>query len=80
MRLSGVQAHSYANRASGRERALRCDRCCDGVGCTLEGDEEGIAFSIDLVAAMGLEDLTQETAVLGAEVAERGAVTPRQLR
>jgi hypothetical protein len=77
MRLSGVQAHSYANWAGGCERALRGDRCCNGVGCALEGDEEGIAFSIDLVAAMSLEDLTEETAVLGAEVAERGAVAPR---
>ena len=56
MRLSGVQSHSHANRARGRERALCGDRCCDGVGCALENDEEGIAFSIDLVAAMGLED------------------------
>ena len=47
MRLSGVQSHSYANRARGRERALRGDRGCDGVGCALKGDEEGIAFSID---------------------------------
>ena len=77
MRLSGVQSHSYANRASGRERALRGDRCCDGVGCSLKGDEEGIAFSIDLAAAMGIEDFAQETAVLRAEVAERGAVAPR---
>ena len=43
----------------------------------LEGDEEGIAFSVDLAAAMGIEDFAQKTAVLRAEVAEGRAVAPR---
>ena len=77
MRLGGVQSDSHANGARGRERALCGDRRCDGVGCALEGDEEGIALSIDLAAAMGIEDFAQETAVLRAEVAVRGAVAPR---
>ena len=74
MRLSGMQSDSHANGAGGRERALCGDRRRDGVGGALEGDEEGIALSIDLAAAMGIEDFAQETAVLRAEVAVRRAV------
>jgi hypothetical protein len=80
MRLGCVQAHSHTHCARGKERTLSIDGRGKGIRRTLESGEETIALGIDLVSAMGLQRFTQETTVLGAEVAIRGTVPARKCR
>src|SRR5581483_3176706 len=52
-----------------REGGLPLARHCNRVRGTLEGDEEGIALVVDLVAVIPLEQLAQDPPVLGEHVA-----------
>ena len=52
----------------GGERRLRRDPRCDCLGRVGEGDQEGVALGIDLVAAVGGESGTEESAMLGEDL------------
>ena len=80
MRLGGVHAHSHPHCVRGKERTLGGDGRRDGIGCTLEGDKEGVALGVDLASTMGRERLAEETAMLRAEVTVLGTVPARKLR
>ena len=80
MRLGRVEAHSHPHRVLREKRTLGGDGRGDGIRRTVEDDEEGIAFGIDLASPMGYDRFAQETAVLRAKVAIRGTVSARKLR
>ena len=61
MRLGGVHAHSHPHCVRGKERTLSSDGRRNGIGRTLESDEESVALGVDLVSAMGLQRFTEET-------------------
>jgi hypothetical protein len=55
MRLGGMQADSHPDPVYGNQRPLDGDGRRHGIGRTLESDEEGVPFGIDLVPMMGLK-------------------------
>ena len=40
-------------------------RCRGGVACAREGDEEGVALGVDLLASVSVKGTTQQPLVLG---------------
>jgi len=71
-RLSGVQADPHADLAVVRpvvpgQRLLRRDRCRCGVLSRGEGDEEGVALSVDLDAVVARERRAQNASVFVEE-------------
>jgi hypothetical protein len=73
LRLSGVDAHANADLAAA-ERLAGDGRGRDCVGCSREGDEEGVALGVDLDAVVLGERSSQRGAVFGEEIGVPGAV------
>jgi hypothetical protein len=78
--LARVHAHADAQRRTCRplvsvQRALGCGCGCNGVLGPLEGDEEGVALGVDLLASVLFEGRSQEPVMVGT----RFAVTLAQL-
>jgi hypothetical protein len=79
-RLAGVEPHADPDRAPGRpamrrEPLLRLGGRCHRVTSGREGDEEGVALSVGLMAIPLREDCSQEFALIGQD----GSVVVAQL-
>ncbi len=73
LRLPGVDAHANADLAAA-ERLAGGGRGRDRIGCSREGDEEGVALGVDLDAVVPGERSSQRGAVFGEEIGVPGAV------
>ncbi len=63
-RLARVQPHPHPHRAV-RKRALRLGGRRHRIGCTREGDKEGVALRVDLDTVVPPPGFSQRTAMLG---------------
>jgi hypothetical protein len=73
LRLPGVDADANPDRGA-RERLTGGGCRRDRVGCSREGDEEGVALGIDLDAVVPGERSSQRGAVFGEEIGVPGSV------
>ena len=78
-RLARVEAHADADRACG-ERRLTLARGRERIGRPGESDEEGVALSVDLDAAVASEGVAKHAPVLGQCVGVGVAELVQQLR
>jgi hypothetical protein len=62
------------------QRPLRVDSSRDRVSSSRENDKEAVACRVDLVAAVMVESIAQNAAMLAAQAAEVCARLPHELR
>ena len=67
--FAGMETHSDAHRtvvgpAVSRERPLGCHRSGDGIPCTLEGNQKGVALGVHFASASRFDRIPKESAVV----------------